>query len=323
MTWILTCSKPETQTISSMEKTLVVLAGPTAVGKTACGIELAGHYNTEIISADSRQIYLETNIGTAVPSPAELRKVKHHFIHAVSLRDPYDASRYEQEVLERLKVLFKSHDMVLMVGGSGLYIDAVCYGIDDLPAVDQELRTSLQEQFEKEGLEPLAARLKELDPVSHDRVDLKNHMRVLKALEVSIQTGRPYSSFLSATRKERPFRILRVALDMERAELYRRINQRVDKMMEAGLLDEVKGLVPFRELTAMKTVGYRELFNFLDGEITLEEAVDLIKRKTRKFARKQITWFRKENRYQWFNPGQTGEIIAWIEEHLKQDRKPR
>ena len=306
-----------------MEKTLVVLAGPTAVGKTACGIELAGHYNTEIISADSRQIYLETTIGTAVPSPAELRKVKHHFIHAVSLRDPYDASRYEQEVLERLKVLFKSHDMVLMVGGSGLYIDAVCFGIDDLPAVDQELRTSLQEQLEKEGLGPLAARLKDLDPVSHDRVDLKNHMRVLKALEVSIQTGRPYSSFLSATRKERPFRILRVALDMERAELYRRINQRVDKMMEAGLLDEVKGLVPFRELTAMKTVGYRELFNFLDGEITLEEAVDLIKRKTRKFARKQITWFRKENRYQWFNPGYTGEIIVWIEEHLKQDRKPR
>ena len=306
-----------------MEKTLVVLAGPTGVGKTACGIELARHFNTEIISADSRQIYRETSIGTAVPSALELQRVKHHFIQRTSLQDAYHASRYEQEVMGLLGVLFESNDLILMVGGSGLYIDAVCYGIDDLPASDPELRSSLLDQFEKEGLDPLVERLKELDPESFERVDLKNHMRVLKVLEVSIQTGKPYSSFLSATKKERPFRILRIALDLEREVLYSRINRRVDKMMEAGLLDEVKGLVSLRELTAMKTVGYRELFRYLDGEITLVEAVDLIKRNTRKFARKQITWFRKENRYQWFNPGQTGEIITWIEEQLKNERKPR
>ncbi len=316
MTWTLTFSDPETPRISSdMEKTVVVLAGPTAVGKTACGIELAAHFKTEIISADSRQIYRETSIGTAVPSPRELAQVKHHFIQVAPLSDPYHASRYEQEVLSTLETLFRSHDLILMVGGSGLYIDAVCHGIDDLPSVDPQLRSILLDQFEKEGLDPLAARLKALDPVSYDRVDLKNHMRVLKALEVSIQTGKPYSSFLSSKRKERPFRILRAALDMEREVLYDRINLRVGQMMEAGLLDEVKGLVPFKGLTAMKTVGYRELFRHLDGEITLDEAVDLIRRNTRKFARKQLTWFRKDNMYQWFNPTAPGKIIEWIENH--------
>ncbi|MEN8157434.1 MAG: tRNA (adenosine(37)-N6)-dimethylallyltransferase MiaA [Bacteroidota bacterium] len=300
-----------------MEKTVVVLAGPTAVGKTACGIELAAHFKTEIISADSRQIYRETSIGTAVPSPHELAQVKHHFIQVAPLTDPYHASRYEQEVLATLERLFKSHDLILLVGGSGLYIDAVCHGIDELPSVDPQLRSTLLDQFKNEGLDPLVARLKVLDPVSYDRVDLKNHMRVLKALEVSIQTGKPYSTFLSSKRKERPFRILRIALDIEREVLYDRINKRVDQMMEAGLLDEVKELVPLRGLTAMKTVGYRELFRHLDGEISLDEAVDLIRRNTRKFARKQLTWFRKENRYRWFSPGQTGEIISWIESHAQ------
>jgi tRNA dimethylallyltransferase len=323
MTWILTCSVPEIPKTFKMGKTLVILAGPTGVGKTACGIELAKHFNTEIISADSRQIYRETSIGTAVPSAQEMQRVKHHFIQTASLSNPYHASRYEQEVMELLGVLFESNDLILMVGGSGLYIDAVCHGIDDLPAADPELRSRLLDQFEKKGLEPLVERLKELDPESFERVDLKNHMRVLKALEVSIQTGKPYSSFLSATQKERPFRILRIALDLEREVLYDRINNRVDIMMEAGLLGEVKGLVPLKELTAMKTVGYRELFRYLDGEATLVEAVDLIKRNTRKFSRKQITWFRKENRYQWFLPGQTGEMIAWIEEQLKNEQIPR
>lgn len=312
MTWIRIFLDLEIQRIIKMEKTLLVLAGPTAIGKTSCGIQLAEHFSTEIISADSRQIYLETNIGTAVPTVEELGRVKHHFIQSTSLENPYNASRFELDALQTVEHLFKDHELVLMVGGSGLYIDAVCKGIDDLPSADPQLRSGLLEQFSQEGLDPLTKRLKELDPISHGRVDLKNHMRVLKALEVSIQTGKPYSSFLSEQKKERPFNILRVALDMDREELYQRINQRVELMMEEGLLDEVKSLVRFRHLTAMKTVGYRELFRYLDGEISLDEAVDLIKRHTRKFARKQLTWFRKGQQYTWFHPEQCEEIAAWI-----------
>lgn len=296
-----------------MGKTLVVLAGPTAVGKTTCGIEIASHFGTEILSADSRQIYRETTIGTAVPSREELALVPHHFIQTISLKEPFNASIYEQQVLQRMEILFEKYDLLLMVGGSGLYIDAVCRGIDDLPAVDPNLRKILLERFEKEGLEPLTLELRELDPDSYGRIDLKNHMRVLKALEVSIQTGRPYSGFLSATPKARPFRILKVALDMEREKLYGRINERVDLMMEEGLLEEAEQLMPLREYTALKTVGYRELFRHLDGEITVEEAVDLIKRNTRKFARKQLTWFRKAERYTWFSPWETNQIIRWVE----------
>ncbi|MEN8227268.1 MAG: tRNA (adenosine(37)-N6)-dimethylallyltransferase MiaA [Bacteroidota bacterium] len=297
-----------------MDKTLVVLAGPTAVGKTVCGIEIASHFKTEIISADSRQIYRETTIGTAVPSPEELALVHHHFIQTISLTETYNASIYEHQVLDRLSQLFEKHDLVLMVGGSGLYIDAVCRGIDDLPSIDPAVRNNLLKRFEEEGLETLTRELLKLDPVSYHRVDLRNHMRVLKALEVSIQTGKPYSSFLSATRKERSFRILRVALNMDREILYNRINLRVDKMMESGLLSEVEQLQHLRSYRAMKSVGYRELFKYLDGELLLEEAVDLIKRNSRKFARKQLTWFRKEDRYQWYSPDNTQQIIHWIEE---------
>lgn len=312
MTWIRIFWDQAIQRISEMDKTLLVLAGPTAIGKTASGILLADHFSTEIISADSRQIYRETSIGTAVPSPEELGQLKHHFIQSTSLEDPYNASRYEQDALQKLESLFKKHDIILMVGGSGLYIDAVCSGIDDLPSADPVLRASLLKIFEEEGLDPLTKQLKELDPISYQKLDLKNHMRVLKALEVSIQTGKPYSAFLSGPRKKRPFKILRVALDMEREELYSRINQRVDLMMEAGLLEEVESVIQFRHLTAMKTVGYRELFSYLDGKNSLEEAVDLIKRHTRKFARKQLTWFRKGNLYQWYHPNQTEEIAEWV-----------
>ncbi len=299
-----------------MEKTLVVLAGPTAVGKTTCGIEIANHFGTEIISADSRQIYRETTIGTAVPSRSELARVPHHFIQTISITESYNASKYEYQVLDLLNVLFKKVDMVLMVGGSGLYIDAVCQGIDDLPPVDPELRNSLLNRFEKEGLQPLTDELLKNDPVSYYRLDLKNHMRVLKALEVTIQTGKPYSSFLSATHKNRPFKIFRIALDMEREMLYDRINQRVEMMMKSGLLGEVEQLQHLRGYTAMKTVGYRELFRYLDGEVPLEEAVDLIKRNTRKYARKQLTWFRKKNLYLWLSPENTKQIIHRIEENL-------
>jgi tRNA dimethylallyltransferase len=297
----------------NMKPTLVVLAGPTAVGKTNCGLEVARHFGTEIISADSRQIYRETTIGTAVPSPKELALVKHHFIQSISVKEPYNASIYENQVLEKLEQLFKVHDLVLMVGGSGLYIDAVCEGIDDLPKVDPGLREELQERFRKEGLESLTKQLLILDPVSYGKVDLKNHMRVLKALEISIQTGKPYSSFLSDTKKERPFHILRIALDLDREILYKRINTRVEQMMEAGLLEEVRQVQHLKGYTAMKTVGYRELFPVLEGKQSISEGVDLIKRHTRKFARKQLTWFRKEKRYQWFSPRNCKEVIDWIE----------
>ena len=299
-----------------MDKTLVVIAGPTAVGKTSCSIQIAKHFGADIISADSRQIYRETSIGTAVPSREELDSVKHHFVQTISIRDGYNASTYEQEVLDTLQQLFKRADVVLMVGGSGLYIDAVCRGIDDLPSVDQSLRDALLKRLDTEGLETLTLELKELDPVSYRRIDLKNHMRVLKALEISLQTGKPYSSFLTAVKKERPFQIVRIALDMERKLLYDRINLRVDQMMKEGLLEEVRELQHLKGYTALKTVGYRELFDYLEGKVPLEEAVDLIKRHTRKFARKQLTWFRKENQYQWFAPPDPLELISWLEEQF-------
>lgn len=299
-----------------MDKVLLLIAGPTAVGKTSCGIEVASHFGTEIISADSRQIYRETRIGTAVPSPEELARVKHHFIQTVSVKESYNASIFEHQVLERLRALFKVHDLVLMVGGSGLYIDAVCEGIDELPKADPHLRKQLQEELRQKGLEELTVRLQQLDPLSYSRVDLKNPMRVLKALEISVQTGRPYSSFLSDTKKERPFRILRAALDLDRQVLYNRINRRVDQMMKDGLMEEVKGVLHLREYTAMKTVGYREMFQVLDGKLSPEEGVDLIKRNTRKFARKQLTWFRKGQIYQWFSPENCPSLIDWVEKKL-------
>ena len=292
------------------------MAGPTAVGKTTCGIEVASHFGTEIISADSRQIYRETTIGTAVPSPAELARVRHHFIQTVSVKESYNASIYENQVLAKLDQLFKQHDLVLMVGGSGLYIDAVCHGIDDLPQSDPILREELLDRFNREGLKQLCAELQRLDPVSYGKLDLNNHMRVLKALEVSIQTGQPYSSFLSARKKKRPFDIIRIALDMDRETLYQRINRRVELMVASGLLEEVKQLQNLKAYRALKTVGYRELFRVLEGNLSLDEGVDLIKRNTRKFARKQLTWFRKENLYRWFTPDQCKEIIEWVNKEI-------
>ena len=321
MTLIRICLRTECLRTIKMDKTLVVIAGPTAVGKTTCGIRIAKHFGTEIISADSRQIYRETSIGTAVPSAEKMANVKHHFIQTISIEDTYNASTFEHQVLETLKQLFKKHNQVIMVGGSGLYIDAVCKGIDELPTTDPDLRDRLLKRFEAEGLEALTLELERLDPVSYGRIDLKNHMRVLKALEISLQTGKPYSGFLKTAKKDRPFHIIRIALDMEREVLYDRINKRVDQMMVEGLLEEAKEVQHLRGYTALKTVGYRELFEYLDGQVKLEEAVDLIKRHTRKFARKQLTWFRKENQYRWFPPSHIKEIIVWIEKQLVlQDR---
>jgi len=296
-----------------MDKYLVVIAGPTASGKTSTGIGLAEHFSTEIISADSRQIYKETSIGTAVPSKEELARVKHHFVQTVSVSRYYNASLFETEVLALLKKLFIRYNIVLMVGGSGLYIDAVCSGIDDLPSVDPDIRQALAEKLSKEGLPSLTRELKKADPDSYSRVDLRNPMRVLKALEITLQTGRPYSGFLKKSKKSRDFNIIRFALDIDRDDLYDRINRRVDHMMESGLLNEVKGLLPLREYNALKTVGYRELFSYLDGDLSLEEAIVQIKNNSRKYARKQLTWFRKNNLYKWFHPSDLKGMVSGIE----------
>lgn len=296
-------------------KHLVVIAGPTASGKTRVGIELAKHFNSEIISADSRQIYKGTCIGTAVPSDSELAEVPHHFIQFLNLDQYYNASMYEVDVLKKLQTLFQKKDTIFMVGGSGLYINAVCFGIDDLPEVDQSVRTMLAEKFKIEGIQSLQEELKIQDPESYSKIDLNNHYRVLKALEISLQTGKPYSSFLTKQKRVRDFKISRIGLNMDRDELYERINKRVENMLEAGLVEEVRSLEAFRNKNALKTVGYREIFSYLDNHISLDEAMDLIQRNTRKYARKQITWFRKDKLFPWFHPEDLGKMKKHIQEN--------
>jgi len=278
-------------------KFLLIISGPTATGKTDIAIRTAEIFNTEIISADSRQIYKEIKTGTAVPDASQLSRIKHHFIHHISIHDYYNVSIYEKEVLALLDKLFGKYDMIIMVGGSGLYIDTICHGIDDLPAVDPDLRKKLLKKLEKEGIEALRFELKRIDPEYYSRVDLQNPKRILKALEVTYMTGVPYSSLLTSPKKERPFHIIKTGLNTEREELYARINARVDLMIEKGLLDEAKKLYPYRHINALKSVGYREIFDHLDGKRSLDEAIELIKRNTRHYARRQLTWFNKDPIY--------------------------
>ena len=297
-------------------KHLVVLVGPTAVGKTALGIELARHFGTEIISADSRQMYRELRIGTASPTDEELKQAKHHFIKNKSVTDYYNASMFEIEVLELLESLFKSLDVVLMVGGSTLYVDALINGIDDLPTVDSKLRERLTEQYKTEGIEFLRNQLKLLDPEHYRKVDLKNPNRMMKAIEVSLMTGQPYSSLLTSTQKERDFNIIKIGINRERPELFDRINQRVDQMISEGLVDEVKGLEQFRNTNALKTVGYREIFDYLDGKVSLELAIEQIKTNTRRYAKRQITWFARDKEMPWFHPNDLDAILSHIKSRL-------
>lgn len=292
---------------------LIVITGPTAVGKTSLAIELAVAYSTEIISCDSRQFYKELNIGVARPSPDELRTVPHHMIGFISVKDPYNAFRFETDTLNLCSKLFKSNDKVVMVGGSGLYIHAVTHGIDELPDPDPEIRNQLKERLSKEGTESLLAELKCLDPLFHGIMDKANPKRLLRALEVCLTTGVPYSSLRKGISTPRPFRMIMIGLTMERSQLYERINRRVDQMMEKGLLEEVSSLIPFRHLNALNTVGYKELFSFLDGYCTLEEAVANIKTNTRRYAKRQLTWLKKDREIQWFNPGQTEAIMKYID----------
>ena len=293
-----------------MSKTLVVITGPTAVGKTALTIELAQHYGIPIINADSRQIYRELKIGTAAPSDEQLQQAPHLFVGTKSIDDYYNASMYEQEVLSYIKE--SSSPIELLSGGSMMYIDAVCNGIDDIPTVRDDIREEMKRRYKEEGLEALCEELKQLDPEHYAIVDRQNYRRVIHALEICHQTGKTYTSFRTQQKKERPFHIIKIGLNRDREELYQRINQRVDQMMADGLLDEVKGLVKKRHTNALNTVGYKELFDYLDGRWPLEEAVERIKGNTRRYARKQLTWYKRDEDMRWFHPDDIQDILNYI-----------
>ena len=295
-----------------MKKTLIVITGPTAVGKTALCMDLATHFGIPIINADSRQIYRELKIGTARPTEEQMRQIKHYFVGTLGLEDYYSASLFEQQVLELLSQLFQTHDYALMTGGSMMYIDAVCDGIDDIPTIDDETRTLMKQRLAEEGLERLCEDLKRLDPEYYEIVDKQNPRRVVHALEICTMTGQTYTSFRRREKRERPFRIIKIGLNRSREELYDRINQRVDEMMANGLLDEVKAMYPKRSLNALNTVGYKELFDYLDGRWPLEEAVNRIKGNTRRYARKQLTWYKKDEQIRWFHPDEITTIIDYI-----------
>ncbi|MFP4621554.1 MAG: tRNA (adenosine(37)-N6)-dimethylallyltransferase MiaA [Bacteroidales bacterium] len=296
--------------------TLIVIIGPTAVGKTDLCITLAQQLGTGIISADSRQIYREMKIGTAVPDDEALQKVKHYFIGTKSIHDYYTAGIFELEVLELLLERFREKNVIIMTGGSGLYINAVCHGIDALPKADPEIRERLIKQYEKEGIKGIRNHLKLLDPASYHKIDLKNPKRILKALEVTLTTGKPYSSFLTRKKKERPFRILKIGLKRERKDLYERINKRVDQMMAQGMIEEARSLYPYKHLNPLNTVGYKELYDYFGDNISLEEAIRLIKRNTRRYAKRQLTWFARDKEIQWFHPEEKDKILNYIQNNL-------
>ncbi|MCS4225167.1 tRNA (adenosine(37)-N6)-dimethylallyltransferase MiaA [Sphingobacterium sp. BIGb0165] len=298
------------------KKTLIAIVGPTAVGKTAMAISLAKYFKTEIISADSRQFYREMTIGTAKPDLEELASAPHHFINSHSISQDYSAGDFEREALDKLDKLFKKHDVVIMVGGSGLFVRALCEGLDDLPKAEDEVRERLNNEMAQLGLEQMKERLKTIDPAYYQIADIDNPQRVVRALEVFEATGKPMSFYHKKDLNKRPFDILTIGLNMERSQLYERINIRVERMMEMGLLEEVKSLLPFRSKPALLTVGYAELFDYLDGNISLEEAVERIKKNSRRYAKRQITWFKKYGNTSWFQPDETGVVIDFINTKL-------
>ncbi|WP_375448189.1 tRNA (adenosine(37)-N6)-dimethylallyltransferase MiaA [uncultured Fibrella sp.] len=300
--------------ISSKSKTVIVIAGPTAVGKTQLCVWLAKQLDTVVISADSRQLYRELTIGTAKPSAAELDNVPHYFINSHSVTDPISAGQYEREALVLLNNLFDTRDTVILTGGTGLYINAVLKGLDDMPEGDATLRRQLQQQFDVEGISALQAQLLELDPDYAALADLNNTQRVMRALEVCLTTGKPYSWFRRRSSVERPFATKLIALQRPREELYDRIDQRMDRMLASGLVDEVRSLLPYRHTPALQTVGYKEVFPYLDGEYDYDTMVDLLKRNSRRYAKRQLTWFRHQNQFHWFSPDQTGGILSVINE---------
>ena len=293
-------------------KTLIVITGPTAVGKSQLCLDIARHFDIPIINADSRQIYKELSIGTAKPSAEDQQAVKHYFVSTMSLQDYYSASLFESQVTDLLDTLFKTSDYALMAGGSMMYIDAVCDGIDDIPTIDDETRATMKQRLKDEGLQKLCEELQRLDPEYYEIVDRQNPKRVVHALEICTMTGQTYTSFRKREKKDRPFHIVKIGLNRDREELYNRINARVDEMMQKGLLEEAEALYPMRESNALNTVGYKELFEYLNGRWPLEEAVERIKGNTRRYARKQLTWYKKDPQIHWFHPDQKKEIIDYI-----------
>lgn len=301
-----------------MKNILIVLLGPTGVGKTDLSIDLAGHFRCDIISADSRQFYREMNIGTAVPSPEQLSRVRHHFIGFISVKDYYSASMYERDVLSLLPALFAKNPVVLMTGGSGLYIDAVCRGFDDIPDISQAVRKKYVQKYRDEGIESLRMMLKMLDPVSYETVDLKNPQRIIRALEICESTGRPYSAFLTKKEQSRDFEIIRIGINRPREELFARINLRVDEMIAAGLEAEAEKLYPLRHLNALNSVGYRELFEYFSSRISREQAIGLIKRNSRRYAKRQLTWWSRDKDIVWFGADEKDRMIEYLSD--KTDR---
>ena len=300
-----------------MNDVLVVLTGPTAVGKTALCMEIARKYGISIINADSRQMFKGLIIGTAAPSAEQLAQVEHFFVGTLTLQSYYNAAMFEQDALQEIARQFSRKSscgrrMALLSGGSMMYIDAVCQGIDDIPTISEATREAVKARLEREGLETLCEELRKLDPEYYETVDRKNTRRVVHGLEICLQTGQTYTSFRKRQKKERPFKIAKIILDRPREELYGRINARVDAMMDNGLLDEAKSLYPYRQLNALNTVGYKELFAYLDGQYSLDEAVERIKGNTRRYARKQLTWFKKYEDAKWFNPNDSNEIMNYI-----------
>jgi len=294
-------------------KKLLVVVGPTGSGKTDLSIRLARHFSAPILSTDSRQFYRGIPIGTAQPTPDQLQAAEHHLIASHDLEEGLNCGSYEVLALEILERLFQTHDTVVAVGGSGLYVQALCEGMDDLPEADETIRQALAEKLRAEGLETLTEELRERDPAYWAQVDRQNPARVLRALEVCRSTGRPYSELRTGERRSRNFEIQKVGVDMPREELYERINRRVELMMEQGLEAEARRVYPLRHLNSLQTVGYKELFQYFDGEITREEAVELIKRNSRRYAKRQLTWFRRDEAIRWFHPTQYEEVIAWLE----------
>lgn len=300
--------------LDTNNKILVSVVGPTGIGKTALSIKLANHFNTEIISCDSRQFFKEMEIGTAVPDAEELNAAKHHFIKHISIKNPYSVGRFEKDALRKLKELFSNNDVVVMVGGSGLYSDAVINGLDNFPKVDESIRKQLNHIHETKGLSVLQEQLKELDPVSYVTIAIDNPQRVIRALEICIGTEKPFSSYLTKKSKNRPFTTLKIGIKAEREIIYDRINKRVDLMVENGLLDEVERLLPHKDLNALNTVGYKELFNYFEGKWDLDFAISEIKKNTRRFAKRQLTWYRKDYSIKWFDYlTDASEVIDYIE----------
>jgi tRNA dimethylallyltransferase len=300
-----------------MQNILLVLVGPTGVGKTDISIDIAGIFGTEIISSDSRQFYREMSIGTAIPSLDQLSQIKHHFIQFLSVRDYYSASLFERDVLNLLHTLFKKNRIALMSGGSGMYIDAVCQGIDDIPDVDPSIREKYKRKYKEDGLESLRVSLKLLDPEHYKTVDLKNYKRIIRALEICETTALPYSNFLKKEKKERDFRIIKIGLNRPREELYERINSRVDRMIIDGLEKEALKLHELKDLNALNTVGYKEFFDYFEEKISKEKAVELIKRNSRRYAKRQMTWWAKDKEIRWFNPDKNEDIFRHIHNILK------